>query len=132
MKTWFTKHKQESSLVDRIADMVAAFCGSWLFFFIHIIWFASWIVFKIEPFPYGLLTMIVSLEAILLSTVIMISQTRSGDRDRAQAQHDYKTNEDAKADIEQLQIDIARIENDHLKAIIAKLDTLAGGAKKNK
>ena len=46
------------------------------FVYIHIIWFAAWIVFRVEPYPFGLLTMIVSLEAIFLSTFVMISQNR--------------------------------------------------------
>lgn len=125
MKTWFQRHKDQSSFVDRIADLVAAFCGSWLFFFVHIAWFAAWILLKAEPFPYGLLTMIVSLEAILLSTVIMISQTRSGDRDRAQAQHDYLINQDAKIEIEDLQVSIARIEQQGINLILKKLDELS-------
>ena len=48
-----------------------------LFVYIHIIWFGCWIGFGVEHYPYGLLTMIVSLEAIFLSTFVMISQNRA-------------------------------------------------------
>jgi hypothetical protein len=48
-----------------------------LFVYIHIIWFASWIGFGVEDYPFGLLTMIVSLDAIFLSTFVMISQNRA-------------------------------------------------------
>ena len=47
------------------------------FVYIHVLWFAAWIIFKVEHYPYGLLTMIVSLEAIFLSTFVMISQNRA-------------------------------------------------------
>ena len=66
----------ERTLATKLADTIAAFCGSWLFVILHALWFGAWIVFRVEEFPFGLLTMIVSLEAIFLSTIIMISQNR--------------------------------------------------------
>src|SRR5512133_4179368 len=51
--------------------------GSMMFVYLHILWFGSWIGFGVESYPYGLLTMIVSLEAIFLSTFVMISQNRA-------------------------------------------------------
>ena len=60
---------------NRIADRITAFAGSMTFVYIHIAWFGCWIGFGVE-YPYGLLTMIVSLEAIFLSTFVMISQNR--------------------------------------------------------
>jgi uncharacterized membrane protein len=62
---------------SRIADSITLFAGSMLFVYIHIIWFGCWIGFGVEHYPYGLLTMIVSLEAIFLSTFVMISQNRA-------------------------------------------------------
>lgn len=62
---------------NRVADGITAFSGSMLFVYIHILWFACWIGFGVESYPYGLLTMIVSLEAIFLSTFVMISQNRA-------------------------------------------------------
>ena len=62
---------------NRIADWITEFAGSMLFVYIHIVWFACWIGFGAERYPYGLLTMIVSLEAIFLSTFVMISQNRA-------------------------------------------------------
>ena len=95
-------HKAQMSAGDRIADAVAAFMGSWAFVILHVLWFSTWIGFRVEPFPYGLLTMIVSLEAILLSTFIMISQNLQGAKDRLQAEEDYHTN--VKAEHEVLQV----------------------------
>ena len=62
---------------NRIADRITAFAGSMAFVYISIVWFACWIGFRVEDYPYGLLTMIVSLEAIFLSTFVMISQNRA-------------------------------------------------------
>lgn len=68
-----------SRLQDHIADDITWFAGSVLFVYLHAIWFAAWIIFKPfgDAFPFGLLTMAVSLEAIFLSTFIMISQNRA-------------------------------------------------------
>jgi len=73
------KHAEERAghLQDRIADAITRFAGSMQFVYIHIIWFAVWIIFRVENYPFGLLTMIVSLEAIFLSTFVMISQNRA-------------------------------------------------------
>jgi uncharacterized membrane protein len=73
------EHAREraESVQNRIADRITAFAGSMAFVYISIIWFASWIGFGVEKYPYGLLTMIVSLEAIFLSTFVMISQNRA-------------------------------------------------------
>src|ERR1700757_1063877 len=62
---------------NRVADAITAFSGSMLFVYVHIIWFSCWIGFGVEKYPYGLLTMIVSLEAIFLSTFVLISQNRA-------------------------------------------------------
>ena len=64
------------SLQNRIADSITTFAGSMVFVYIHIAWFALWIGIGLEHYPFGLLTMIVSLEAIFLSTFVMISQNR--------------------------------------------------------
>ena len=62
---------------NRIADRITAFAGSMKFVYLHLLWFGAWIIFGVEGYPYGLLTMIVSLEAIFLSTFVMISQNRA-------------------------------------------------------
>jgi uncharacterized membrane protein len=73
------KHEQEraDAAQNRVADRITAFSGSMLFVYLHIIWFGCWIGFGVEDYPFGLLTMIVSLEAIFLSTFVMISQNRA-------------------------------------------------------
>src|SRR3954451_6872367 len=62
---------------NRVADAITRFAGSMTFVYLHVIWFGAWIGFGVEKYPYGLLTMIVSLEAIFLSPCVMISQNRA-------------------------------------------------------
>ena len=86
------KHADErrQHLENRIADQITRFAGSMLFVYLHIIWFAVWIICGIEGYPYGLLTMIVSLEAIFLSTFVMISQNRADFKRQAAADQQWK------------------------------------------
>src|SRR5262249_52804791 len=67
------KHSEEraTDVQNRIADKITAFSGSMTFVYIHILWFGLWIGLGVEKYPFGLLTMIVSLEAIFLSTFVM-------------------------------------------------------------
>ena len=76
---------------NRIADKITAFSGSMLFVYIHIIWFGCWIGFGVEDYPFGLLTMIVSLEAIFLSTFVMISQNRADGKRQVIADEQWRT-----------------------------------------
>jgi len=69
--------KRAESVQNRVADRITTFAGSMAFVYISILWFGCWIGFGVEKYPYGLLTMIVSLEAIFLSTFVMISQNRA-------------------------------------------------------
>jgi uncharacterized membrane protein len=74
------------SMAARIGDIIATHAGKMWFIVVHVIWFAIWIVLNLrahakstfDPFPFSLLTMIVSLESIFLSLFILMSQNRSG------------------------------------------------------
>ena len=79
------------STQNRIADRITVFAGSMLFVYIHIVWFGCWIGFGVEHYPYGLLTMIVSLEAIFLSTFVMISQNRADAKRQVVADQQWAT-----------------------------------------
>jgi uncharacterized membrane protein len=83
--------KRAESVQNRIADRITAFAGSMTFVYIHLLWFGSWIVFRVEHYPYGLLTMIVSLEAIFLSTFVMISQNRADAKRQVVADLQWQT-----------------------------------------
>ena len=75
---------------NRVADVITAFAGSMAFVYIHVVWFGAWIAFGVEKYPFGLLTMIVSLEAIFLSTFVMISQNRADAKRQALADHQWE------------------------------------------
>jgi uncharacterized membrane protein len=72
--------QRKSRIQDRLADSITRFAGSMSFVVLHVVWFAAWIGLGVERFPYGLLTMLVSLEAIFLSTFLLISQNRADER----------------------------------------------------
>jgi uncharacterized membrane protein len=76
---------------NRVADRITAFAGSMRFVYLHIGWFALWIGFRVEHYPFGLLTMIVSLEAIFLSTFVLISQNRADARHQVVADQQWQT-----------------------------------------
>jgi uncharacterized membrane protein len=83
--------RRAENVQNRIADQITAFAGSMMFVYLHIIWFGSWIIFRVEHYPYGLLTMIVSLEAIFLSTFVMISQNRADAKRQVIADQQWQT-----------------------------------------
>jgi uncharacterized membrane protein len=83
--------KRAESVQNRIADRITTFAGSMAFVYIHVIWFGCWIGFGVEKYPYGLLTMIVSLEAIFLSTFVMISQNRADAKRQVIADQQWQT-----------------------------------------
>ena len=87
------RHTQEraESAQNQVADRITTFAGSMLFVYIHILWFGCWIGFGVEQYPFGLLTMIVSLEAIFLSTFVMISQNRADAKRQALADQQWMT-----------------------------------------
>ena len=75
--------RQRRTTTDRVIDAVTAFCGSMAFVWLHVAWFGGWIISNtvpglphFDPFPFQFLTLVVSLEAILLSTFILITQNR--------------------------------------------------------
>jgi uncharacterized membrane protein len=86
---------------DRVADRITAFAGSLTFVYIHSVWFGFWILIntglfgrgaEFDKFPFGLLTMIVSLEAIFLATFVMVSQNRQAARDAIRGELDFENN----------------------------------------
>jgi uncharacterized membrane protein len=87
---------------NRIADRITAFSGSMPFVYLHIIWFSCWIGFGVEGYPFGLLTMIVSLEAIFLSTFVMISQNRADAKRQVIADQQWRTVQEEDHQNEQL------------------------------
>lgn len=97
-----------ATLAAKAADIITAFVGSWLFVGIHAIWFIAWIAFHPEPFPFGLLTLLVSLEAIFLSTFVMMSQNRQAEKDHLRDDHEAEE-VDLLFKINQTQLEILQI-----------------------
>jgi uncharacterized membrane protein len=90
------EEKRATNLQSRIADAITAFAGSMAFVYVHVVWFVLWVSIPLEKYPFGLLTMIVSLEAIFLSTFVMISQNRADARRQVFADQQYTMIEEEK------------------------------------
>jgi CRP/FNR family cyclic AMP-dependent transcriptional regulator len=103
------------TLLERIADWIAWFSGSMPFLAINLVWFVTWISLNtiilplnpdgtrgFDPFPFGLLTMIVSLEAIFLSCFVLISQNRQAEKDRVRSDIEYEVNIKAELEVAHL------------------------------
>jgi uncharacterized membrane protein len=84
--------ERAANVQNRVADAITAFAGSMSFVYLHVVWFVLWLQFQPfkDVFPYGLLTMIVSLEAIFLSTFVMISQNRADAKRQVLADHQWE------------------------------------------
>jgi len=117
------------TMVEKSADWIAAFSGSIPFLMIHVVLFALWIVLNIDgfpwsmmfdPFPYGLLTMIVSLEAIILSVFVLLSQNRQTEKDRLRGDIEYEVNLKAELEIAHLHEKVDRL----YEETTARLDEL--------
>lgn len=103
--------EQKTTTWQRIADFIASLSANQWFVAFHVVWFGIWVIANSpfvlgekgwDPYPYGLLTMVVSLEAIFLSIFVLISQNRSGEKDRIRADADYQVNLKAQHEIMQL------------------------------
>jgi uncharacterized membrane protein len=123
------KREQERAEMrqNRAADRITAFSGSMLFVYLHIIWFGCWIGFGVEDYPFGLLTMIVSLEAIFLSTFVMISQNRADAKRQVIADHQWQTVQEEDRQNKEL-LDLSNQILELTKAIHAITTQRPGGA----
>jgi hypothetical protein len=120
------EHERAQARQNRVADAITTFSGSMLFVYLHLIWFGSWIAFGVEDYPFGLLTMIVSLEAIFLSTFVMISQNRADARRQVIADHAWTTvQEEDRQNVELLDI------SNQILALTKEVRALAGPEGKN-
>jgi uncharacterized membrane protein len=111
--------QRAQSMENRVADRITGFAGSMQFVYLHLAWFGCWIGFGVEHYPYGLLTMVVSLEAIFLSTFVMISQNRADEKRQAIADQQWQTVKDEDRQNEEL-LELSRQILDLTKAIRAE------------
>jgi hypothetical protein len=128
-KTWHQKHKETMKFGDKLADSVANGMGSWRFIIWQTVIVIAWMVLNVigflrhwDAYPFILLNLIFSTQAAYAAPIIMMSQNRQNQRDREQAQHDYQTNIDAKKEIEELQVQLSKIEMEKLDKIIELLN----------
>ena len=114
---------------QRVSDLIAAVAGSQAFTLTHLTWFGAWILlnavaavgllspaFGFDPYPFGLLTLIVSLESIFLSIFVLVSQNRQSERDRIRTDLDYQVNVKAHVEIMGIARRLDRIEQRLLPA----------------
>lgn len=121
-------HRHRAAKLElRAADAITAFAGNMKFVYLHIVGFAAWMLF-VEKSPWPTLTLIVSLEAIFLSTFILVASNRQSDMQRAKADHDYieselelRNNTDLTRAIHGLQVTM----NQGMHDLHAKIDALS-------
>jgi len=122
------------STVMRVADWIAAFSGSITFLLIHVVIFFVWIILNtgplakthmggFDPFPYGLLTMAVSLEAIILSVFVLLSQNRQVARDKVRNDIEYDVNLKAEMEIAHIHVKVDDM-NAEILSRLGKLEKL--------
>ena len=118
--------EEKISPLQRVADWISWFSGSMAFLIINAAWFVVWIAINVfplgvaqfDPFPFGLLTMIVSLEAIFLSCFVLISQNRQAEKDRVRSDIEYEVNIKAELEIAHLHEKTDRIYTEMLENFI--------------
>lgn len=101
---------EHSTPLQKVADGIAWFSGSMPFLFLNAAWFAGWIAIntlplgipRFDPYPFGLLTMILSIEAIFLSCFVLISQNRQAEKDRVRSDIEYDVNIKAELEVAHL------------------------------
>ena len=127
---WHKKHADQRTFGERLADSVAQGMGSWTFIVVQSIIVIVWmalnvvaVVYRWDPYPFILLNLVFSTQAAYAAPIIMMSQNRSSDRDREHAAADYRTNVEAKKEIEDLMAVLNRIDVDKLDKIIRLLET---------
>ena len=119
--------EEKITALQRVADWISWFSGSMQFLALNAVWFVAWIAIntlslgvpQFDSYPFGLLTMIVSLEAIFLSCFVLISQNRQAEKDRVRADIEYEVNIKAELEIAHLHEKTDRIYTEMLEHFIA-------------
>jgi uncharacterized membrane protein len=129
VKTWHDRHEASLSFGKKLADNVASGMGSWRFIIIQTIIVILWMILNVvayiyhwDPYPFILLNLLFSTQAAYAAPIIMMSQNRQNERDRAQALADYETNVEAKKEIETLVVLLNRIETETLGKMLQLLE----------
>ena len=121
--------KDTRTFLQKLTDGIAAFAGSITFLIIHVVWFALWLglnmlnipgLTKFDPFPFGLLTLTVSLESIFLAVFLLLSQNRQAAKDRVRSEVEYDVNLKAELEVMHLHEKLDRMNAD----VLERLDKL--------
>lgn len=128
-KTWHQEHVATLNFWQRLSDAVADTMWSWNFIIIQTVIVVLWMICNVvgwmyhwDVYPFILLNLLFSTQAAYAAPIIMMAQNRQNERDRANAEADYRTNIEAKIEIEALQQKLNSIEIDKLDKIIALLE----------
>ncbi len=131
IKTWHDEHTESFGFGQRLADKVASGMGSWKFIIIQTFLVLVWMglnfvgfVYHWDAYPFILLNLLFSTQAAYAAPIIMMAQNRQNERDRLQAMQDYKTNVEAKEEIEFLTTRLNAIEIEKLDKIIIMLEEI--------
>lgn len=121
-------NKKFHSSETKIADKITRFAGSMAFVYLHIVWFVFWLVFAHQigdPFPFGLLTLIVSLEAIFLATFIMVAQNRQAEIAEIRDKEDEAEQDEIEEDIEDIKEEFTDLKDDlaEVSRLIEKIES---------
>ncbi len=124
---WSLFGKKFHNNETKLADSITRFAGSMSFVYLHVIWFSLWIIFAVQigdKFPFGLLTMIVSLEAIFLSAFILVSQNRQAELAEMRDAEDEAEQEEIAEDIEDIQKEFDEVQDDlsEVRRLIEKIE----------
>jgi len=132
-KNWHDEHRSTRNFGQRLADTVANGMGSWRFIIWQTIIVAIWMILNVlayvhhwDEYPFILLNLVFSTQAAYAAPIIMMAQNRQNERDRAQADSDFRTNKEAKIEIEELQKKLNAIEVEKLDRILVLLEKLNG------
>lgn len=130
--------EERVTIIERIADGAAAFSGTFSFLMVHAVWFFVWIAFNTDfvpmltawlppwdRYPFGLLTMVVSLEAIFLSCMVLISQNRQAAKEQIRSDVEFDANIRAGLEVTQLHVKIDQL-YDQVVSRLATLEKQAG------
>jgi uncharacterized membrane protein len=130
-KTWHAEHKDSLTFGQRLSDGVANGMGSWRFIIwqtlIVIVWMTLNVIafkYKWDLYPFILLNLLFSTQAAYAAPIIMMAQNRQNERDRAHAEADFRTNVEAKKEIEELLQKLNSIEVDKLDKILAIVEKM--------
>jgi CRP/FNR family cyclic AMP-dependent transcriptional regulator len=130
------ENEDKRTTVMKVADWISDFSGSLPFLFMHLVVFFVWIVLNLDPlvttrwggfdpFPFGLLTMVVSLEAIVLSVFVLLSQNRQASRERVRNDIEYRVNLKAELEVAHLHVKVDAL-HEELLARLARIEQCVG------